>query len=131
MSRLTLAVTVLGLAIGVAAAAEFPVISIERTCGAAKPLDALDTSPVETCLRDEREARAARSAVGQVRGEQPQRLRPADLCRRLSELRRRADVPADVRPELGRREHAPEAQLRTVRRPNPGMDARTSRTSRC
>ena len=30
-------------------------ISIERTCGAAKPLDAQDTSPVET---DEREARA-------------------------------------------------------------------------
>ena len=58
MSRLALAVTVLGLATGVAAAAEFPVISIERTCGAAKPLDAQDTSPVETCLRDEREARA-------------------------------------------------------------------------
>lgn len=58
MSRLALAVTVLGLAAGAAAAAEFPVISIERTCGAAKPLDAQDTSPVETCLRDEREARA-------------------------------------------------------------------------
>jgi|SRR5688500_505990 hypothetical protein len=41
-----------------AAAADFPVISIERTCSAAKPLDAQDTSPVETCLRDEREARA-------------------------------------------------------------------------
>jgi hypothetical protein len=58
MSRLTLAVAVLGLATGVAAAAEFPAISIDRTCGAAKPLDAQDTSPVETCLRDEREARA-------------------------------------------------------------------------
>ena len=51
MSRLTLAVMVLGLATGVAAAAEFPTISIERTCGAAKPLDAQDTSPVETCLQ--------------------------------------------------------------------------------
>ena len=57
MSRLALAVTVFGLATGAAAAAEFPVISIERTCSAAKPLDAQDTSPVETCLRDEREAR--------------------------------------------------------------------------
>ena len=43
---------------GGAAAAKFPVISIERTCSAAKPLDAQDTNPVETCLRDEREARA-------------------------------------------------------------------------
>jgi hypothetical protein len=41
-----------------AAAAEFPVISIERTCSAAKPLDAQDSTPVETCLRVEREARA-------------------------------------------------------------------------
>ncbi len=58
MSRLTVAVTVLGLVTGAAAAAEFPMISIERTCSAAKPLDAQDTSPVETCLRDERAARA-------------------------------------------------------------------------
>ena len=58
MSRLTLAVTVLGLVTGAAAAAECPVIPIERTCSAAKPLDAQDTSPVETCLRDERAARA-------------------------------------------------------------------------
>jgi hypothetical protein len=43
---------------GGAAAAEFPTISIERTCRAAKPLDAQDTAPVETCMRDEREARA-------------------------------------------------------------------------
>jgi hypothetical protein len=46
------------LIMGGAAAAEFPVISIERTCSAAKPLDAQDTSPVETCQRDERAARA-------------------------------------------------------------------------
>jgi hypothetical protein len=46
------------LAASGAAAAEFPVISIERTCSAAKPLDAQDTSPVQTCLRDERAARA-------------------------------------------------------------------------
>ena len=31
------------LVAGGAAAAEFPVISIERTCSAAKPLDAQDT----------------------------------------------------------------------------------------
>jgi hypothetical protein len=58
MSRLALALTVLGLASGAVAAAEFPVIPIERRCSAATPLDAQDTSPVETCLRDEREARA-------------------------------------------------------------------------
>jgi hypothetical protein len=58
MSRVLAAAAVLLFLAGIAAAAEFPVISIERTCSAAKPLDAQDTTPVETCLRDEREARA-------------------------------------------------------------------------
>jgi hypothetical protein len=56
MSRVAVAVLTLFVA-GVAAASEVPVIAIERTCNAAKPLDAQDTQPVETCVRDEREAR--------------------------------------------------------------------------
>jgi hypothetical protein len=74
MSRLT-PCTVLGLDRRCRGRPNFPVISIERTCGPAKPLDAQDMSPVETCLRG---ARAARNPVEQVRGEQPQCLRPAD-----------------------------------------------------
>jgi hypothetical protein len=58
MSRLAIIAAALAVTTGLAAAAEFPAISIERTCRAAKPLDAQDTNPVETCLRDETAARS-------------------------------------------------------------------------
>jgi hypothetical protein len=57
MSRLALTISAF-LVAGTAIAAEFPTISIERTCSAAKPLDAPDTQPVENCTREEREARS-------------------------------------------------------------------------
>jgi hypothetical protein len=58
MSRLALAAAALAVVMGLATAAEFPAISIERTCSAAKPLDAEDTRPVENCTREERDARS-------------------------------------------------------------------------
>jgi len=58
MCRRALLAATLAIATSVAAAAEFPTISIERTCRGAQPLDAQETRPVETCARDEREARS-------------------------------------------------------------------------
>jgi hypothetical protein len=58
MLRLAAIASAFAVMTGVAAAAEVPTIPIERTCRAAKPLDAQDTQPVETCLRDERAARS-------------------------------------------------------------------------
>jgi hypothetical protein len=58
MLRLAAIASALAVTAGLAAAAELPAISIERTCRAAKPLDAQDTQPVESCVRDEREARS-------------------------------------------------------------------------
>ena len=58
MSRLAVAASALAIATGIAAAAEFPTIAIERTCRTAQPLDSQDTQPVEHCTQEEREARA-------------------------------------------------------------------------
>jgi hypothetical protein len=74
MPRLAAIALALALPAGLAAAAEFPAISIERTCRAAKPLDAEDRQPVENCMRDEREARSELEAQWAKFGETHRRL---------------------------------------------------------
>jgi hypothetical protein len=49
---------VAALAPAIPAFAQVPALPFERTCKSATPLDAQDTQPVESCLRDERAARA-------------------------------------------------------------------------
>ena len=74
MPRLAAIALALALPAGLAAAAEFPAISIVRTCRAAKPLDAEDRQPVENCMRDEREARSELEAQWAKFGETHRRL---------------------------------------------------------
>jgi hypothetical protein len=74
MLRLAAIASTLAVTAGLAAAAELPAISIERTCRAAKPLDAQDTQPVDSCVRDEREARSELEAHWAKFGEGHRRL---------------------------------------------------------